>query len=88
MSRARGSWHPPGEKKQRGEFVRGAAEPDVTLQGVTLGRETEKAVLITVKDREDPLWMPLSQVKKITRAGEGKDSITVTAWIAKQKGLA
>jgi len=68
--------------------MRGDPAPDVTLQEVTLGRETDKAILVTVKDREDPLWMPLSQVKKITRAGEGKDSITVTAWIAKQKGLA
>jgi len=86
MTRAR--YTGPKDSRQRAAYVRGQPEPDVTLQEVTLGRETDKAILVTVKDREDPFWLPLSQVKKMTRAGEGKDSITITGWIAKQKGLA
>ena len=87
MTRAR-SYSP--KARQRGEFMKGHREekPDVTLHEVTLGRETDKAVLVTVKDQPEPMWMPLSQVKKIVRAGAGKDSITITAWIAEQKGLA
>jgi hypothetical protein len=86
VSRRSGSWRPRDERKDR---VTAQAEPDVTLSGVTLGRETENAVLVTVKDQKDPIWMPLSQVTKITKAGGAMaDSITVTAWIAKQKGLA
>lgn len=75
---------------QKAAFVRGSTEPDVTLSGVTLGRETDKAIHVTVKELPEPIWMPLSQVKKMVRAGAGvagQDSIT-TAWIAQQKGLA
>ena len=88
MSRGGGSWRPRDDRKDRGTA---APAPDVTLQGVTLGRETEKAVLVTVKDRPTPIWLPLSQVKKMTRAGPGipgKDTIIITPWIAKEKGLA
>ena len=88
MSRGKGGWRPRDDRKERGTA---AKEPDVTLSGVTLGRETEKAVLVTVKDQKDPVWMPLSQVKNMTRAGPGipgKDTITITPWIAKEKGLA
>lgn len=91
MTRSSSPWRAPGERKQRAEFVRGGTEPDVTLNDVTLGRETDKAIHVTVKELIAPVWMPLSQVKKMVRAGPGiagKDSITITAWIAKQKGLA
>lgn len=86
MTRARSY----SRSSQRAEFVKGSRpeEPDVTLDGITLGRETEKAVLVTMKDGQD-MWMPLSQVRRMTKTKrEGEDSMVISAWIAKEKGLA
>lgn len=60
-------------------------------------RETTAAILIDVihdldvpTDRE-PIWFPLSQVKSIhhthSLVNNTFDSLVVTNWIAKQKGL-
>jgi hypothetical protein len=55
----------------------------VELHGA-IGTETEKAILFT-PDGSDPIWIPLSQVEQIHRT-EGR--LLVTAWIAREKGLA
>ena len=68
--------------------MRGLPEPDVTLADVTIERETEKAMLVKLKDAKDGLWLPLSQVKKVTRPATGYCTVVISAWIAKQKGLA
>ena len=47
--------------------------------------ETDKAILIDVNGER--IWIPLTQVEEIYRAKRGPDSITMTAWIAKMKGL-
>lgn len=47
-------------------------------------RETDNAILLRVDDEE--IWIPLSQVKRIQR-GNSLDTITMTAWIAEQKGI-
>lgn len=73
------------KKPQKGAYVRGNSEK-VTLKGVTIGKETEKAVLVTINGKEH--WMPLSQITSITRTKTaGGDTIVVSAWIAKEKGL-
>lgn len=75
---------------QRGHYVRGheAEEPDVTLTGCTIGRDTEKAVLVDVPEKGE-MWMPLSQIRRMTRTtSKGQDTLVISAWIAREKGLA
>lgn len=50
-----------------------------------LGKETEKAIHVEPLDGE-AIWIPLSQVHSMSRTTHG-DTITVTQWFAKQKGL-
>ena len=50
--------------------------------------ETDNAILIDYDDAVDPVWIPLSQVEKITRVSPAPwAQITMTAWIAKQKDI-
>lgn len=53
----------------------------VTLDGIELIHETDSAVLIGYGDEQ--YWIPLSQVEAWDNT-----SITMTEWIAEQKGLA
>lgn len=59
----------------------------VELEGITLGKETAKAIMITTAEGED-IWIPISQVHQIVRTKEkGADRLVVSKWIAEQKGL-
>lgn len=51
-------------------------------------KETENALLILLEGEE--IWIPKSQVSEPETYGEGDEEVTisVTEWIAKQKGLA
>lgn len=50
-------------------------------------RETENAILIELDDGTST-WIPFSQVDRIVREPNGIDiEITISRWIAKQKGL-
>lgn len=55
----------------------------ITIDNVRLVRKTEKAGLFALEDGEE-MWIPFSQV-------EGHDEetgdLTITRWIAEQKGL-
>ena len=74
-----------GKRTQKAAFARGHSEK-VTLENVILGKETEKAINVTLDGKD--YWMPLSQVHEIHRATDDKPaSIVVSEWIAKQKGL-
>lgn len=86
MTRATTKWRAPGS--QKAAFVRGIPKADVVLKDVPIERETDKAILIRVKDQPEPIWIPLSQVRKIDRPETGPATITVSAWIAEKKGLA
>lgn len=55
-------------------------------EGVTFMRETDAAIQVTTKDGEI-IWLPFSQVESIERERDGTGSITMTKWIAQQKGL-
>lgn len=63
------------------------AEELVTLEGIKR-RESDKAVLVVVEDTGEEVWFPLSQVDSMHFDGKGHGKIVVTAWIARQKGLA
>ena len=53
-----------------------------TLKGVEIKAETAKAILIEVDEEE--IWIPLSQ---ITDRDDDVGEITMSAWIAREKGL-
>ncbi len=62
----------------------------VTYEGVRVVRRTEAALLIDFGENEE--WIPLSQVdgdSEIDSASAEDDEgeITITAWIAVEKGL-
>ncbi len=51
-------------------------------------RGTEKAFLVLLEDDEE-VWLPLSQIKDADdyAAGDVNCTITITKWLAEQKGL-
>jgi hypothetical protein len=70
-----------------GAFTRTTSREGYELEGCDIVWESDAAVLVETKE-EVRLWIPLSQVMKITRRKEAKaSSVRMTAWIAKQKGL-
>lgn len=84
MGGRRDPWRKPGG--QKAAYVRHHGGENVVLTGVTLGKETEKAILVTIEGVD--YWMPLSQVTSMKRTDKkGEDEIVVSAWIAKEKGL-
>lgn len=54
----------------------------------TVKRETDNAVLIVHHDTGEEVWIPLSQVEEIHRDRDGRGAITMSDWIARQKGFA
>ena len=54
----------------------------------TVERETEKAILVVDAETGEKIWLPLSQVEKILRRTDGSAQVTMSDWIAGQKGLA
>ena len=59
----------------------------VHLEDCTVKRATEKALLVEYDGRE--FWLPRSQVSEGEKYEEGDAGVTisVTEWVAKQKGL-
>lgn len=53
----------------------------------TVKKETEKALLVVNPETGEELWLPLSQVEKILRRADGTAEVTISDWIAGQKGL-
>lgn len=54
---------------------------------VQIHAETERAVLVSdTGDRDDAVWLPLSQIEVNTRRGSVLE-ITCPMWLAKDKGL-
>lgn len=58
-----------------------------TLDVASFGTESDKAIQVTSAETGEVMWLPLSQVESIERETDGTGSITMTQWIAKQKGL-
>jgi hypothetical protein len=52
-------------------------------------RETDKALLLRLEDGEE-VWIPLGQIADADSysAGDTNCTVSVTRWIAEQKGLA
>lgn len=77
---------------QRGHYARthkDEAEEDVTLTGCTIGRDSPsgKAILVTIPDHGE-MWMPISQIRRMDRTTtKGNDTLVISAWIAREKGL-
>lgn len=59
----------------------------VHLEGCSVVAETDKALLINYKDEE--YWIPVSQISGADAydAGDTDVTISITKWIANQKGI-
>jgi len=56
---------------------------------VEVVKETEKAFLLRVDGDEEEIWVPKSQVIEDGALLEGETgTMTLTTWVAEQKGLA
>lgn len=68
--------------------IRSEKSGDVTVYGVTVTRESEKALLIQTKGGEE-IWLPKSQLKAGGTVSKKGDSgtIVMSRWIAGEKGL-
>jgi hypothetical protein len=63
------------------------ADTSCEIKNIDILRETNAAVLIRTKDKNE-MWIPFSQVYKLTHSPkQGESSITMECWIAKKKGL-
>ena len=72
-------------KGQKGAHARGA-DRLITLHDLTIEKRTDKALLVNVAG--NPVWVPKSQIRDVDEAqGDGKVTMVVTEWIAKEKGL-
>lgn len=60
----------------------------IHLEGVTVKKVTDKAMLLAFDDEEH--WIPISQISDPNDYEEGDEdvSISITEWIAGQKGIA
>ncbi len=67
-----------------------AVEEHVTLDGVELIKNTGKAVLVRIPDSDENIWIPRSHIiaDESDDLDEGEiGTLTITAWIARQKGI-
>lgn len=60
-------------------------DPLIIVDG-RIEKETERAYLFLAEDADEAVWIPKSQVKDIFIGDPC--SLTITEWIAKQKGFA
>ena len=60
----------------------------VHLEGCKVNKATAKALLVELEDGEE-LWLPRSQISEGEKydAGDEDVTISISAWIAQQKGL-
>lgn len=61
----------------------------IHLDNVTVKKVTDKAMLLVLDDEEEH-WIPISQISDPEDYEEGDEdcSISISEWIAEQKGIA
>lgn len=57
----------------------------VTVHVDEIRRESEKAILVAIGEEE--IWLPKSQLRGDYSEGESDIDVTMTKWIAEQKGI-
>lgn len=64
---------------------KGQKTVEIDIDGIKI--KTEKAILVIIDDEE--IWLPKSQIEydEDVHNPDGTNVITVTEWIAEQKGL-
>lgn len=64
-------------------------EECVSFKDVRCERESDKAILVSIPDYEQPMWIPRSQIHEDSEVyGEGHTgTLVISEWIAKQKDL-
>lgn len=59
-----------------------------TLRDAKIAKETDAAILVIEPATGEQIWIPLSQVDRISRKPNSDEAdISMTIWIAKKKGL-
>ena len=56
----------------------------VSVKG-QIRKQTEKAIMFEYHD--EMIWIPLSQIETTEDTDDGFTKVTMTAWIAKEKGI-
>ena len=54
---------------------------------VEVTHRTEMAVLVHTGDKENAVWLPVSQIEISDSGFEGIETITLPEWLALEKGL-
>lgn len=54
---------------------------------VEVTHRTEKAVLVHTGNKEEAVWLPLSQVEVSPSGFGGIETVTLPEWLAQEKGL-
>ena len=54
---------------------------------VEVTHRTEKAILVHTGDKEESVWLPLSQIEVSQSGFAGIETVTLPEWLAKEKGL-
>lgn len=71
--------------------IRSDDQPNVTLRNVKVKRSSEKALLIvTEKGEGEEIWLPKSQLRdgsEDLKVSQAIVSVTMSAWIAGEKGI-
>lgn len=65
----------------------------VAVEGVTVRKETDKAILCTIPDLDgEEIWVPKSQIKDESevyslKSGKEPGKLVIPKWLADEKGL-
>lgn len=60
---------------------------DVIDIDVEVTARTDRAVLVHTGDKEEAVWLPLSQIEIAPSGVGGIETVTVPQWLAEEKGL-
>jgi len=58
-----------------------------TYFDVEVMHRTQKAVLVHTGNKEESVWLPVSQIEISDSGFEGIETITLPEWLALEKGL-
>ncbi len=54
---------------------------------VEVAARTERAVLVHTGNKEEAVWLPLSQIEIAPSGFDGIETVTLPEWLAEEKGL-
>lgn len=62
----------------------------ILINVAEIQRETEKAFLVVLEEGDEGIWLPKNQITDPDQFSEGECEVemSITEWIAEQKGIA